>query len=330
MNHLLHFYSFSMQKPFSIGLACISISLASCAGLQRQNMAFVPPDPEAKKVVWVEGKNAPEAAVPEPIEDSKNAKALEELRQNNFDEENIASNVFIQPSQPLTQDYQVIAQEQPRQRSIALVDNATEKNLKAVHTVKRGETVYSISKKYNLDPEVLSRANNLTNNLILVGQVLAIPSGEISYNSPQAPQSEVSVVSRILDSTSSNSQIQQPQKPWISPFAEYGVKRDFVPQGSYMQRYVIINSPNNQVQAMRAGKIVFLGEFEGFDSMVIVEHDQGFVSIYGNMDENAFRVNLLQEVDQGDILGTALGGDLKLLVQKTGDEPTNPIDLIRN
>ena len=287
-------------------------------------MALVSPDAKTKKIVWVEGKQPPQAEAPVPTQDIKNAKAAEELRQIDFDQENIATAVVLESSKPLTQDYQVIAQEQQPQRGITLVDNASEQQLKAVHTVKRGETVYSISKKYGIDAELLSTTNNLKNNLILVGQVLAIPKAGLIQNS------EIAVVSTDLDSSNNYATKQLPKRAWISPFEQYGIKKDFIAEGSYMQRYIILNSPQKQVQAMRAGKIVFLGEFENFDSMVIVEHDQGFVSIYGNMDERNFKVILLQEVEQGDILGTALNGELKLLVQKTGDEPTNPIDLIAN
>lgn len=45
------------------------------------------------------------------------------------------------------------------------------------YTVKSGDTLYSIAKKYNVTVAALAKANNITNyNLIRVGQVLIIPS----------------------------------------------------------------------------------------------------------------------------------------------------------
>nr|WP_251047622.1 LysM peptidoglycan-binding domain-containing protein [Planococcus sp. ISL-110] len=45
------------------------------------------------------------------------------------------------------------------------------------YTVKAGDTLYSIAKKYNVTVAALAKANNITNyNLIFVGQVLTIPS----------------------------------------------------------------------------------------------------------------------------------------------------------
>ncbi|MFP3423109.1 LysM peptidoglycan-binding domain-containing protein, partial [Bacillus sp. SIMBA_161] len=44
------------------------------------------------------------------------------------------------------------------------------------YTVKAGDTLYSIAKKYKLTVAALAKANNITNyNLIRVGQVLTIP-----------------------------------------------------------------------------------------------------------------------------------------------------------
>ena len=54
------------------------------------------------------------------------------------------------------------------------------------YTVKAGDTLYSIAKKYNLTIAALAKANNITNyNLIRVGQVLTIP-GTSSPTPPPA------------------------------------------------------------------------------------------------------------------------------------------------
>ena len=54
------------------------------------------------------------------------------------------------------------------------------------YTVKAGDTLYSIAKKYNLTIAALAKANNITNyNLIRVGQVLRIP-GTSSPTPPPA------------------------------------------------------------------------------------------------------------------------------------------------
>ena len=44
------------------------------------------------------------------------------------------------------------------------------KELKDVHTVERGDTLYSISKKYNVSIEKIMKINNLKDNQISIGQ----------------------------------------------------------------------------------------------------------------------------------------------------------------
>lgn len=49
---------------------------------------------------------------------------------------------------------------------------------RAYHTVRYGETLFSIGRKYGVNPYSIARANNLYNpNYIYAGQVLYIPSG---------------------------------------------------------------------------------------------------------------------------------------------------------
>ena len=46
------------------------------------------------------------------------------------------------------------------------------------YTVKKGDSLYSIAKKYNISVEELKAANNLSSNLLTIGQVLVIPEVE--------------------------------------------------------------------------------------------------------------------------------------------------------
>ena len=46
------------------------------------------------------------------------------------------------------------------------------------YIVKKGDSLYSIAKKYNISVEELKAANNLTSNLLSIGQILVIPEIE--------------------------------------------------------------------------------------------------------------------------------------------------------
>ena len=44
------------------------------------------------------------------------------------------------------------------------------------YTVKSGDTLYSIANKYNTNITTLKNLNNLTSNLLSIGQVIKVPS----------------------------------------------------------------------------------------------------------------------------------------------------------
>ena len=66
-------------------------------------------------------------------------------------------------------------------QKIYLADINTNDNLQK-HIVQRGETLYSIAKKYNITLEKLKEQNNITDNILQIGQVLIISEPENDKN----------------------------------------------------------------------------------------------------------------------------------------------------
>ena len=59
-----------------------------------------------------------------------------------------------------------------------IIENVTTED--QIYTVKAGDTLYSISRKYNITIDELKALNNLTSNLLSVGQTLKIPTSQIT------------------------------------------------------------------------------------------------------------------------------------------------------
>lgn len=73
-------------------------------------------------------------------------------------------------------------------------DGTTDSN---TYTVKRGDTLYSIANKFNVTVSELKSANNLTSNLLDVGQKLVIPNQQVK---PETPNNYITYIVQRGDS----------------------------------------------------------------------------------------------------------------------------------
>ena len=63
-------------------------------------------------------------------------------------------------------------------QNLIVPDYYTAEDTNITYIVKRGDTLYSISRIYNVSVEDLRRINNLTSDILSIGQEIKIPSGE--------------------------------------------------------------------------------------------------------------------------------------------------------
>ena len=66
-------------------------------------------------------------------------------------------------------------------KSIEDKEETTQNSTVNTYTVQKGDNLYSIANKYNTSVEELKRINNLSTNIIQIGQVLKIPSKYSEY-----------------------------------------------------------------------------------------------------------------------------------------------------
>lgn len=202
----------------------------------------------------------------------------------------------------------------------------------ATHTVVRGDTVYNISKRYNINQDNLRTWNNLGDNTISVGQVLRVkPNGSVA-SSPSSP-SPVAV---------NKSPVSTPTPPAATtPIVSTGNTRTV--SGITWQRptsgSVITNFGGNSkgvdiagtagqpVVAAADGKVVYSGSgLRGYGNLVIIQHNSTFLSAYGN--NQSLLVNEGQMVKRGQTIAKMGGSDasrtqLHFEVRQNG-KPVNP------
>ncbi|WP_018947696.1 peptidoglycan DD-metalloendopeptidase family protein [Thioalkalivibrio sp. AKL17] len=187
------------------------------------------------------------------------------------------------------------------------------------HTVSRGETLYSIASRYGLEWRAVARRNAIgAPYTIHPGQRLRL-TGPARSSPPPAPTRETAGSSRSSSSGGKASgngggassapapdpepEPDPPPAPrgdgqWVWP-ADGEVVRGFSDSASTRQGLGIGGEVGDPVRAARSGEIVYAGGgLVGYGRMIIVRHDERFLSAYGHNDR------LL--VEEGD---TVEGGD---------------------
>ncbi|MBE6353737.1 M23 family metallopeptidase [Treponema sp.] len=222
----------------------------------------------------------------------------------------------------------------------------------SVHKVAKGETFYSISKKYGITVDELCSANGITKNDVLkVGQSLKIPSAKTSGQAPAQRNYDIYTVqkgdtlyhiARIngitvdelkkLNSLSDASSLKAGEKLKI-PSSAAEVKNTVLPDltasdprnysskkgdsslvwpvknpvVTYMKGKVsgvqLTAVKNESVTAIRAGTVMYVGNYRGYGQVVFIQAKSGHIYSYSGL--GSIKVKKGDYVVFGDVLGTA-------------------------
>lgn len=164
-----------------------------------------------------------------------------------------------------------------------------------IHTVKSGETIYSIAKKYKADAQsvVDFPFNTFTNDetfALAVGQRLVIPDGIMPVEGPSA---SLGTMARTPDAGSVSA-----TGVWIWPASG----RQTQPYRSWHKGIDIANHDGGPILAADSGTVVTTGwDSFGYGNKVIINHGNGYLTLYAHMS----RIDVVagQRVKRGDRLG---------------------------
>ncbi len=184
------------------------------------------------------------------------------------------------------------------------------------HTVRPGETLWGISKAYDVDLDDLVKANSIKDTgSIEKGQILAIPgrarSGPVARAATTTYARSRSAVSFVW-----------PVKGAV--LSRFGSTADKV-----VNKGIDIKANEGSgVAASREGKVVFCDEYlKGFGKTVIIDHMDGYQTVYSYNSDITVRVG--DTVRQRDVIakvgssGRARVSMLHFEIRRNG-EPQNP------
>ena len=174
------------------------------------------------------------------------------------------------------------AYSQKSSKNITIVPNGlTKVPVYKYYRVRRGDSVIKIAKKFHVSPRTIIRVNRLRKPYILrPGQKLKILVG----------YKDVLKLNRPL-------QFRFPLDGKVDPT----IREDGYP-GIF-----IVGKPGAPVKAAETGIVKFAGKdnklLKAFGNMVIIQHPQGYRTVYGNLDKIFVKPNQL--VKRGEIIGVA-------------------------
>ncbi len=196
-----------------------------------------------------------------------------------------------------------------------------------LHKVGRGETIYSIAKKYNAEPQAIvdfpfnTFADDETFALS-VGQDLVVPDGQKPNVIPVNPLSNVAQRTPNAGAVSGTGNFAWPMTGVITQrFSWYHGGMDIAaPLGT-------------PILAADAGKVIVAGwpDNSGYGNRVMIDHGNGYVTLYGHMSK--IYVVAGQTVKRGDQLGTegstgrSTGPHLHFEIRRPN--AVNPLDYLR-
>ena len=176
-----------------------------------------------------------------------------------------------------------------------------------IHTVKRGETLYSIAFKYGQDYRAVAKRNDVaTPYTIYPGQELYLTdeANKIAANSSQTPRKKKS---KTAGEDNKEKLPTQSVRRWVWP-AGGKVLTSYSASGR--KGIDISGRLGEPVKAAADGKVVYSGGgLIGYGELIIIKHNKNYLSAYGHNDK------LL--VKQGDFVG---GGQKIATMGRTGTD----------
>lgn len=198
------------------------------------------------------------------------------------------------------------------------------------HVVERGETLYSIARRYGVAVDVLQRVNDLDDpSRLAAGQRLWIPGRD---DDEQTVRGGAGSNGCRVDEGRRRAARQRALSESELRFAwplHGGVSSCFGQRnGRPHEGLDILVAEGTEVHAAEAGKVVFTGWIGGYGNVVVIKHSGAYSTVYAHLDEiDAKKGQLVErgdEVAESGQTGRATGPHLHFEVRRS-QRPEDPL-----
>lgn len=194
------------------------------------------------------------------------------------------------------------------------------------YRVQPGDTLYSIARRHKRSVRDLTRWNDLASaDRIEVGQLVRIqPNGGAATASATPPGQPATVgeTPRTEPRTASRPPASSIRLQWP---ADGAVTKGYAPPGS--KGLTIAMPANGVVRAAAPGWAIHVGTLRGYGMLVIVKHNDDWLTVYGNLDKPTVKEGA--QISAGQEVGRmgATASELHFEVRGNG-KPVDPAGLL--
>ncbi|MDQ3239531.1 MAG: M23 family metallopeptidase [bacterium] len=205
------------------------------------------------------------------------------------------------------------------------------------HQVTRGDTVYSIAKKYDTNPQAIVDFpfNEIGENLSLrIGQIIIVPDG----TPPEKPRATKAPV-QIADGPKKDNSKPTKQGNGTSTGSMTWPIRGLITQGfrSYHPGIDIAGASGDAVVAADGGVVETSGwvDNSGYGNRIVIKHSNGTSTLYAHLQGNSNKVKTGDKVSKGQVIGLrgstgrSTGPHLHFEVRRPGSSNQNPLSLLK-
>ncbi|MBI4212295.1 MAG: LysM peptidoglycan-binding domain-containing M23 family metallopeptidase [Deltaproteobacteria bacterium] len=176
------------------------------------------------------------------------------------------------------------------------------------HTVRRGETIWTIASSYRVDPQVIAEYNNIEDpKEIDTGKLLYIPPrkprpqfkllpGEKKFSAVKGRETKQS---RKKPGEEPQIEVQHDRLTWpidgaiLSPFGYRGGRRH--------DGVDIKAAHGTPIKVADEGEVVFSGRMRGYGNLILVRHDGDLFTAYAHNSKNKSKKG--EKVKRGQVIG---------------------------
>ncbi len=211
-----------------------------------------------------------------------------------------------------------------------------------VHTVQRGETLFSLAQRYNMDVQMLQTMNRLKSTRLYPGQKLVLFARQPAEDTEERRESNITVssarTSRQQLTAIAKKESKEAGLQFIWPLhgeisSRFGYRQS--PMGGNRGDFhagIDIRSPRGTpVRAAEDGEVITASYYRGYGRVVILAHKNDFSTLYAHNWRLLVRPGT--RVKKGDIIalsgnsGRSTGPHLHFEIRK-GEKPLNPLQFL--